>query len=298
MIEEIFYRALVPMMAGSGFSGIEKSGNVLGRLMWAALQKRRQSTIRTVGDRLETDLQTATRISRDSFTHSARSFLEIFLTRSVDHRFFEDRLILADPEMTRRFAACTRPIVGVTAHLGAWELQVGLLNILFDVERLKQVVVRLPKNRNLGKLIVHLRTQPGIDIVPHRDAASSALACLRKNGVSAFLVDHNCRSREALFLPFLGRTAAVNMGPALLAVRSRAMVWPVFLTREPEGRYKGHVLAPLDTRELSGSTRDRVRETALFYTRAVESMVRRYPEQWFWMHNRWKTRPGTESQTG
>lgn len=294
MIEEIFYRALVPMMAGTGFSGVEKNGNMLGRLMWSALQKRRQSTIQTVRGRLDTDLDTATRISRESFTHSARSFLEIFLTRSVDHRFIEERLILADPEMTRRFATCPRPIVGVTGHLGAWELQVGMLNILFERERSKQVVVRLPKDQALGRLMVHLRTQPGIDIVPHRDAAAKALACLRNNGVTAFLVDHNCKRKEALFLPFLGRIAAVNMGPALVAVRSKAIVWPVFMTREPGGRYMGHVLSPLDTQELTGSTKDKVRETAAFYTNAVETMVRRYPEQWFWMHNRWKTRPSSD----
>jgi KDO2-lipid IV(A) lauroyltransferase len=278
-------------MAEAGFSGMEKGGRLLGNLMWKGLGKRREHTVRTVSDRLEVDRDTAVRIGRESFVHSARSFLEIFLTRSVDHRFMHSRLEQADPDMTRRFMSCERPIVGATGHLGAWELEVGLLNILFGTGRPKQVVVRLPRDRALGRLIMHLRTQPGVEIVPHRDAAPKALGCLRQNGVTAFLVDHNCRRNEALFLPFLGREAAVNMGPALLAVRSRAMVWPVFLTREPEGRYRSHVLSPLDTRELSGSTRDRVRKTAEFYTRAVETMVRRYPEQWFWMHNRWKTRP-------
>ena len=294
MIREILYQALVPVMAGAGFSRVEKIGNAMGGVMWGALRTRRLNTIQTISDRLEMDRDAATSIGRASFAHSARSFLETFLTRSVDHRFFEERMVLSDPDMTRRFIECDRPIVGITAHLGAWELQVGILNILFGFERLKQVVVRLPKDQALAQLIVHLRTQPGIEVVPHRNAAARALAYLRKNGVTAFLVDHNCKRSEALFLPFLGRIAAVNMGPALLAVRSKATVWPVFLTREPNGGFKGHVLSPLDTRDLSGTTKEKVRETALFYTRAVETMVRRYPEQWFWMHNRWKTRPVQE----
>ncbi len=291
MIREILYQALVPAMAGAGFSRTEKIGNAMGGVMWGALPRRRQNAVQTISERLEVDPEAAASIGRSSFAHSARSFLEIFLTRSVDHRFFEDRMVLDDPDMTRRFIECNRPVVGVTGHLGAWELQVGILNLLFGFERLKQVVVRLPKDQVLARLIVHLRTQPGVEIVPHRDAAAKALAYLRKNGVTAFLVDHNCKRSEALFLPFLGRVAAVNMGPALLAVRSKATVWPVFLTREPHGGYRGHVLSPLDTRDLCGTTKDKVRATALFYTRAVETMVRRYPEQWFWMHNRWKTRP-------
>jgi KDO2-lipid IV(A) lauroyltransferase len=109
--------------------------------------------------------------------------------------------------------------------------------------------------------------------------------------MTAFLVDHNCSREEAVFLPFLGKTAAVNMGPALLALRSKALVLPVFLLREEGMQYRFQVGEALDTATLTGTREEKIRAIARFYTRAVEHMVHERPEQWFWMHKRWKTRP-------
>ena len=92
----------------------------------------------------------------------------------------------------------------------------------------------------------------------------------------------------------------MNAGPALLAVRSGAVVWPCFLVREPDGegraRYAFELHPPLDTTGLEGSREEKIRRTAMFYTEAVEATVRAHPEQWFWMHRRWKTRPPGEGE--
>ena len=84
------------------------------------------------------------------------------------------------------------------------------------------------------------------------------------------------------------------MGPALLAVRTKALVWPVALTREG-GDYVFQLKEPLDPATLEGSRDDQIKAAAMFYTQAIESFIREKPEQWFWMHDRWKTKehPGT-----
>jgi KDO2-lipid IV(A) lauroyltransferase len=130
--------------------------------------------------------------------------------------------------------------------------------------------------------------------VDHRQAVFTVLKALKRNGLTAFLVDHNSPRNEAVFLPFLNETAAVNMGPAVLAVKANATVVPVFLVRDEQGGYVFHVAPPLATGELSGTREEKIRQVAEFYTGAVEKYVRKYPEQWFWMHKRWKTRPEPE----
>jgi KDO2-lipid IV(A) lauroyltransferase len=130
--------------------------------------------------------------------------------------------------------------------------------------------------------------------VDHRQASRTVLPKLRNKAAAAFLVDHNCSRKEAIFLPFLEDIAAVNSGPALLALRTNASVYPVFLLRDGKGRHILHILAPLHASELSGSIRERLKTIAAFYTDAVADMVRQYPEQWFWMHQRWKTRASEE----
>jgi Lauroyl/myristoyl acyltransferase len=88
-------------------------------------------------------------------------------------------------------------------------------------------------------------------VLPHREAATEAMGQLRRGGLCAFLVDHNCKSAEAQFLPFLGKTAAVNKGPAILALRAKAEVWPFFLIRLPQGRFRA-VTCPVWTRRPGG----------------------------------------------
>jgi Kdo2-lipid IVA lauroyltransferase/acyltransferase len=266
------------------------AGWALGNILWRAIPERRESSIRRVAMHLAKPPKQAAAIARQSFVSSARSFLELFLNRRLDERFFEERLTVGNEEIVRSVIESGRPIVGATAHMGSWELLVGLLS-RYGAGRRLQVVVRKQRNDDFNMMIHRLRARPGVEIVPNRMAARKVLGCLRKGGISAFLVDHNCSRDKAVFLPFLGRIAAVNMGPALLAVRAEALVWPVFLLRTGKGTYEFACSNPLDTATLEGTPRERMEETARFYTRAVGEQVRRNPEQWFWMHNRWKTQP-------
>lgn len=273
----------------ASFEGLATFGDRMGDLMWYAMPGRRQYTTQTIIERLGVPADRAEQLARASFRHNARSFLEILHV----HRFgFEDRggrLHIAQPDLFDALLRSKRPIVGVTAHLGAWELFSGLLG-QFDASRPRIVVVRRQGNPTLNALIMRLRSARGAEVIEHRDAARKVLRGLKHNGMAGFLVDHNCNRREAVFLPFLGKQAAVNVGPALLALRAEAEVWPIFLVREDD-RYVLRFSSPLDTRLVSGERAQRIETVAAFYTQAVEEHVRAFPEQWFWMHKRWKTRP-------
>ena len=72
-------------------------------------------------------------------------------------------------------------------------------------------------------------------------------------------------------------------------MRAKALIWPIFLLRK-DGKYVLFMDDPLDTATLEGDTDEKIEAAARFYTEAVAKMIRRAPEQWFWMHNRWKTR--------
>jgi KDO2-lipid IV(A) lauroyltransferase len=295
-MQELLYNLLFLSGQHLSFQGCAVSGRAIGRLLWLMLPGRKNYAVQTIVERLDLDRQRAEKIALSSFEQSGQSFAEIFLTRRVDFRFWKERLIIHDPENLSLMQHTSRPIVAVSAHLGAWELMASLMK-MFMHPRPGQIVVRLPKNRVLGKLIKHQRGQSRVEVVGHRRAAPRVLRCLKKGGISAFLVDHNCLQNEAIFIPFLNKTAAVNMGPALLALRAGALVWPVFLVRLPGQKYKLYSFPPLDTSDLAaanGSRQEQINQIARFYTHKVEQMVRKYPEQWFWMHKRWKTRPDSE----
>ncbi|MEG6506792.1 lysophospholipid acyltransferase family protein [Nitratidesulfovibrio sp. 1201_IL3209] len=281
--------ALARRLAAGGFDAVARHGDRLGALLWHCLPGRRRQAAQAIARHLGVTQQEAERIARESFAHNARSFLELVLVDRFGLEQTGTRLIIDNPELFARLYGSQRPVVAATAHLGAWEFMASLLG-QWRPDHPRMVVVRRNGNRTLNDFIFAMRGAQGVQVVDHRNAVFTVLKGLKRNGCAGFLVDHNCRRDEAIFLPFLGETAAVNMGPALLAVRAEAEVWPAFLVRECD-RYRLLIDEPLDTATLDGDRADKVEAVARFYTEAVERAVRAHPEQWFWMHKRWKTRP-------
>ena len=278
----------------SGPRALSHAGKLLGWLLWVLIPGRRRLARRTMEHHLDCGPAESKNLVRRNFQHTGRSFLELLHSRKVDYRFMQNKVRIEEPERLESVINTQRPIVAITGHLGAWELLSGFISLYFP-QRSCQIVVRHPKNEALKEMMLHFRAKNNVEIVSSKQAAPRVRSCLSKNGLSGFLVDHNTRRSQSVFLPFLQNYAAVNMGPALLALRSKAVVWPIFMVREDDG-YVIRNREPLDTQNLVGTLREKVDQVAAFYTHEVETMVHKYPEQWFWMHQRWKTRPDWEKR--
>ncbi len=279
----------------SGPRALSRAGKLLGWLLWFFLPGRRRLARRTMEHHLGCSPTESSKLVYRNFQHTGRSFLELLHSRKVDYRFMQNRVRIEEPQRLETILGMQRPIVAITGHLGAWELLSGFIALYFP-KRPCQIVVRHPKNEALKEMMLHFRSKNNVEIVSSKQAAPRVRSCLSKQGLSGFLVDHNTRRSQSVFLPFLREYAAVNMGPALLALRCKAVVWPIFMVRE-NGGYVIHNHEPLDTLTLEGSLREKVTRVAQFYTSEVEAMVERYPEQWLWMHKRWKTRPDWEKKS-
>ena len=276
----------------SGFAGARFLGRALGRAIWTCLPSRRRLATGNAASHLGLPEKEAARIAKESFLNTGQSFFELLLTQKFS--FSSPNLSSDTPETLRELFACGRPIVAITAHFGAWELLASLLGQVYEEPRPRQVIVRKYADPAVHAFITKQREATGAQMIGHRNAILQVMRALRKNGIAAFLADHNTKKNEALFLPFLGEEAAVNAGPALLAVRSGALVWPMVLSRQGSN-YVFHLQKPMDTAGLEGTAEEKIRKTAEFYTRALEKFIREEPEQWFWMHNRWKTKKPPEN---
>ena len=293
-----FFKHISPTLekklANLGVKRIQGFGRAVGALFWYILPSRKklatQAILKHIGLPPREAKQQARQIAYQSFLHNGQSFAELLLAPKVNQAFMRERIAFANPEQWDNFIHYPGPVVGITAHLGAWEILSGVLGTDLGHKN-PAIVVRKQRNEALFERIAGLRGATGANVWGHRDAAPKVLRLLKKNGVVAFLVDHNCNRREAIFLPFLNDIAAVNVGPAVLAVRAQAAIWPIFLLHDGEN-YKCFAEEPLFTASLPGTREEKTLLAAEFYTRAVEKYVRLYSEQWFWMHKRWKTRPG------
>lgn len=269
-----------------GFDTTYKLADSFAFLAWHMLGFRRRNTIQSIQEHLSVPFEQAKTIAYKSFQSTFRSFAEIGLTKSFGIDQTGTRLFIENPELWEKMQKCERPIVASTGHYGSWELLASMLGQVYSAPRPRMVVVRKYPNPAVHAFISNQREAKGASMIGHRAVATAVLRALRKNGIVAFLIDHKTKMQEAYTLPFLGENAAVNIGPALLAVRAEALIWPIYLERIDKGCML-HLQEPLDTKELQGTSEEKIRQAAEFYTKAMEKQIRQNPEQWFWMHNRW-----------
>ena len=285
-----FLYSLARQLRKLDFPWIFRLGDFVGFVMWTFLPERRRAAIQRVKTHLRLPHFDAESLARRSYNEMGRSFMEIFL----NDRFKLDYVTVENPELWRRMMRPGQAGMLATAHFGSWELMGTLISQ--TAHRQTMTVARKQKDPVVSDLIKELRGESKLVAVDHRAAAGPTLECMRNKGIVGFLADHNTSRKEAIFLPFFNDIAAVNMGPAMLAVRAKAIVYPVFLRRDGRKAYTLRMHDPLDTTALEGSLSERIRQVAEFYTKAIEAEVRAAPEQWLWMHNRWKTRPPENSE--
>jgi KDO2-lipid IV(A) lauroyltransferase len=184
-----------------------------------------------------------------------------------------------------------RGIIFMTAHFGAWELS-SFAQSLYGYPL--KFVVRPIDNPKVDALINSYRTRGGNVPIGRRMAARDILRALRDNEAVGILFDQNTTSDEGVFAEFFGIPAATTPAIATFALRSGAAVLPGFLIWEASR--KKHRLRfdpPVKLIETGNLQHDVIENTKLF-NRILEEYVKHYPEQWLWIHRRWKTRPQGE----
>ncbi len=175
----------------------------------------------------------------------------------------------------------------VTAHLGNWELTGAGHTARFGPFT---ALVKPLRNAYLDEWINAQRQRLGVTPLEARDQALPALRLLRSGQTLAVLNDQNSLNHEGVFVPFFGRLASTHYGPAMLAIRADRPVITAFGTRTPEGRTRITYDPPLEA-PAGRDLRERTWALTAMLTARIEAAVRRHPEQWFWVHRRWKNVP-------
>lgn len=188
-----------------------------------------------------------------------------------------------------------RGAILATGHLGNWEM----LNSYLSATGLSiTIAVRELDDSRVDEVVTGLRTRFGSQVVPRgKTAGRQILRALGEGRGVGLLIDQDIPSIPGVFVPFFGRPAWTPSGAAMLALRARCPLMPGFIHRKPDGTHKIKIDPPLPV-PGEGSLRERVEEMTAAATAAVEWQVRAWPEQWVWMHRRWRTRPEGEVADG
>ncbi len=182
-------------------------------------------------------------------------------------------------------------VLFLTGHFGGWE--VGSFFHSLQGHPM-QIVVRPLDNPDVDALVTHYRSLHGNTIIGKQEFARGLLAAMRDNQTVGLLMDTNMTPPQGVFVPFFGIPACTASGLARVALHTDASVVPAFTIWDPVLRkYRVEFDKPIKLVRTGDDEADAVANTAIF-TKVIESYVRRYPEQWLWVHRRWKTRPAGE----
>ncbi len=179
-----------------------------------------------------------------------------------------------------------RGVIVFAAHFGNWELQVASFPLL--VEPLA-IIYRPMDNPILEDITRLARTAGGNILVNKRGAIKESIRILAEGGSIGIMVDQNMSWQAGVFVDFFNRPACTARAIAGLALATGAQTIASFMVRQPSGGYKLIFSPVVEIVQTGDLERDTIKNTQEF-TAIVENMVREYPEQWLWLHHRWKTK--------
>ncbi len=228
------------------------------------------------------------RIVRVLFENLGVTLMEIAAIPRID-RAYVDRWVKVAPGCRERLEAALaqgKGVIFLTGHFGNWEL-ISITGALHGYPT--QVLAREQGWPRLNRLLTRYRESKGCQVVTKGFAVRQLVQGLQKGGIIGILADQDGGSHGVL-CPFLGRTASTAPGPIGLSLSTGAPILPVFMVRQ---RGPSHLLVveePLAIPE-EGTMDERIHAGVAAYLAVLERFVRRHPEQWLWLHRRWKSTP-------
>jgi KDO2-lipid IV(A) lauroyltransferase len=233
------------------------------------------------------------RILRACWRHFGRITFDALAFPRLDQRSLGTILKVEGLENARAAFAQGKGALVFSAHYGHWEAgayAMGLLGVPFAV------IARPLDNPLLDRRLIELRSGTGNAVIPKRRAVRETMRALGRGSGVAILIDQDAGT-DGVFVPYFGRLASTTPTLALLALRTEAPIVPVHAKVERDGTITVRIEPVVAVRPTGDREADVLRVTAEC-TAIVERWTRSNPEQWLWLHRRWKTRPPEVTAAG
>jgi len=290
----IYYpaRLLMAVLRLLPFPWVSGLGRVFGSLVFAFAGRERNKTLSNIRTAFPKGFGQAQveGLARAVWVRLGQNLFEVVHSRGGGPQRMVAQVVRArGVEHLRKALARGKGALVVSGHLGSWELLGGYLASLHPTSAVAQHLY----DERFDRIVTDFREKDlGFSIIKRGLALRGILAALKEGRIVFALVDQDS-GRDGLFVPFLGKEAWTQSGVARIAQRTGAPIVPAFMVRGTDGRFEAHLEPPF-TVPSGKDPEAAVLEGVRRYTEAVESYVKAYPDQWMWMHERWKTRPQGE----
>jgi len=285
--------AVVRLLGVLPRSAARALGIGLARLVYAAHPKLRRVGMRNLAlafpEKTEAERK---KILREVYAGMGRQLAEF----SRFHRYTKENVheiaVYEGFEALEEARKRGKGVLFLTGHFGAWE--VGSFAHSLYGHPIK-IVVRDLDNPRVDAFVKRYRTLHGNQTIDNREFLRGLLSAMRAGETVGILMDTNMTPPQGVFVDFFGTPACTASGLARVAMKTGAAVIPAYTIWDPAlKKYKVCFDSALELIHTGDTENDIIANTALF-TKALEKIVTKYPDQWMWVHRRWKTRPPGEA---
>ena len=262
-------------------------GGLLGALaFWAARTERHRAYANLHSSFAEKSPKEIRDIACSCFRNMGKNIVEVLCFPRLSLHTINQLVSVEGHEALESALAKQRGVILLTGHFGNWEMMGASLALNGHP---LMVIARRLRSARIDALLCEHRRHVGMEILFRGDSMRQGLRFLKRNGILAILADVDTAT-PGVFVDFLGREAYTPYGPVAIALKTGAALVPMFIVRLSDNSHRVTIHKPMELSSTGNWEADLLANTQRF-TSLIESYVRRFPEQWIWMHPRWKTRP-------
>ena len=225
-------------------------------------------------------------IAKKTFEHLGMTAVEFFRIPGTDLETLKKKVTVEGLENVRELLDNRKKgALILLSHLGNWELMGFLTKILgypFSV-----IARPVKKNPWVNRMVSEIRRATGIEVIFTEKASRKVIQALSRNRLVGILIDQRAKRSEGVWVDFFGKKAPTTPSLAILAMRTGAPVVPVFMVRDGYEKHRVLIQKPLEIVH-SGDIKKDVETNTQRINQTLESVIRRFPDQWFWVHRRWE----------
>ncbi len=225
------------------------------------------------------------KITKKVYQTLVQTFMEVLNLTKIDRKYYDEYIEIPHIERLQNAAKSGRGTILLTAHFGDWEMSSLVSSVIgFPI----MVLAREQKMKRLNELLNRLRESNGCKVIRKGMQTKNILKGLRANNIVGILSDQDA-GKNGMFVDFFGRPTSCHTGPFEIAKHTGSLILPNFIVRTGGPHHKICLEEYIDFKETKSD--DDIRENLQNFTKLLESYIRKYPDQWLWLHKRWKSTP-------
>lgn len=264
-------------------------GSVIGKILYRLLKERRQIALNNLqiafGENTNEDERE--RLCIDCFVNFSKTIIEFLRFKRLNRENIWDEVTVYGAENLKDTLAKGNGAIVFLPHFGNWEL----LSLVYAVLIPNQAnAIAFPlKYKRINSYLWNMREHLGMKLIPRKNAIRATLRAIKNNEAVGFFSDQNA-GEQGVFIDFFGKPASAARAPVTLALKTGTPILFSLDIRQPDDKHHVYISPPLYLQPTDDKENDIKTFTTLLMNQ-LKDYIQKHPEQWLWIHNRWKTQP-------